>query len=123
MRLDAEEGHYQEHLQHSRDNYPHQHPLEFFSFSIMPDEIEFTRAYSLGMIRKEDLVVGKYYKGNCRNASVAKWNGSKFDYMRYKWGSYYKDSLCYPTDEDHFDVFIPYQVLYEIDLKSTEKVI
>ncbi len=111
MRLGAEEEHYQEFLQAALEDFPHQHPLEFFSFSIMPDEIEFTRAYSLGMIRKEDLVTGKYYKGNCRNTSVAKWNGSKFDYMRYKWGSYYKDSLCYPTDEDHFDVFIPYFVV------------
>ena len=110
MRLDAEEEHYQEFLQNLLDVFPHQHPLEFLSFSIMPDEIEFTRAYTLGMIRKEALVVGKYYKGNCRNASVAKWNGGKFEYIRYKWGSYYKDSLCYPTDEDHFDVFIPYAV-------------
>lgn len=111
MRLGADEEHYQEFLQDLLEDFPHQHPLEFFSFSIMADEIEFTRAYSLGMIRKEDLVVGQYYKGNCRNASVAKWNGSKFEYMRYKWGSYYKDSLFYPTDEDHFDVFIPYAVV------------
>lgn len=111
MRLDAEEKHYQEFLKKALEDFPHQHPLEFFSFSIMPDEIEFTRAYSMGMIRKEDLVAGKYYKGNCRNASVAKWNGSKFDYMRYKWGSYCKDSLCYPTDDLYFDVFIPYAVV------------
>ena len=111
MRLGAEEEHYQEFLQDVLEDFPHQPPLEFFSFSILPDEIEFTRAYSLGMIRKEDLVVGKYYKGNFRNASVAKWNGSKFEYMRYKCGSYYKDSLCYPTDEDHFDAFIPYAVV------------
>lgn len=115
MRLDAEEEHYQEFLQNLLEVFPHQHPLEFFSFSIMPDELEFTRAYSLGMIRKEDLVVGMYYKGNCRNASVAKWDGSKFDYMRYKWGSYYKDSLCYPMDEDHFDVFIPWAVVEPIE--------
>lgn len=111
MRLGLPEESHQEALRQYKDNFPDQHPLEFFSFSIMPDEIEFTRAYNLGMIRKEDLVAGKYYKGNCRNASVAKWNGSKFDYMRYKWGSYYKDSLCYPTDEDHFDVFIPWAVV------------
>lgn len=111
MRLGAPEEHYQEHLQHLRTNYPHQHPLEFFSFSIMADEIEFTRAYSLGMIRKEHLVVGQYYKGNCRNASVAKWNGSKFEYMRYKWGSYFKDEVSYPSDEDYFDVFIAWAVV------------
>ena len=115
MRLGAEEEHYQEFLQDILEDFPTQHPLEFFSFSIMADEIEFTRAYSLGMIRKEDLMVGQYYKGNCRNASVARWNGSKFEYMRYKWGSYYKDSLCYPTDEDHFDVFIPYTVVEPSD--------
>lgn len=111
MRLDAEENYYQDFLKDLLEVFPHQHPLEFFSFSILPDEIEFTRAYSLGMIRKEDLVVGKYYKGNFRNASVAKWDGSKFEYMRYKRGSCYKDSLCYPTDEDHFDIFIPYTVV------------
>jgi len=34
-------------------------------------------------IRKEDLILGAYYFGSCRNAQVARWNGVKFLYWRY----------------------------------------
>ena len=40
-------------------------------------------------ISKEDLKIGKLYKGSCRNASYAEWNGVKFLYERYKFGNSY----------------------------------
>lgn len=120
MKLGVEDEHFQRFLQDILEEFPHTHPLGFFSFSVEPAEIEFTRAYSLGMIRKEDLVVGKYYEGKCRNASVARWDGNKFEYMRCKWGSYYKDEVSYPSDEAYFDVFIPWTVADSSDAEIVD---
>lgn len=121
MKLGVEEELFQRFLQDILEDFPRKHPLGFFSFSVEPEEIEFTRAYSLGMIRKEDLVVGKYYEGKCRNASVARWNGSEFEYNRWKWKSRYKDKVSYPSDEDYFDVFIPWAVAAPSDAEVIDK--
>ena len=46
------------------------------------------------MIPKKDMEGGIYYKGICRNAYVAEWDGKKeeFVYMRYKFG-FMKDTI------------------------------
>jgi len=64
-------------------------------------------AYSKGMIPKKDLQVDKYYYGECRNSSVAMWDGKKFLYMRSKFGSSFVDDVECCEDEIGFDVFIP----------------
>lgn len=64
-----------------------------------------------GAIPKKDLIVGKTYKGNCRNASKAVWLGDKFEYIRYKWGSNFKEKINHFEDDNGYDLFVPVQLL------------
>lgn len=56
-------------------------------------------------IPKEELVIGQKYKGKCRNSSEAVWNGNEFEYIRYKFGDSYTETICCPEDDDVYDVF------------------
>ena len=60
-------------------------------------------------IPKSELVVGQEYNGHCRNASKATWDGKKFHYERYKFGSTYEDTINHYEDDDKpgIDVFVP----------------
>lgn len=73
------------------------------------------------VIPKQELVVGNYYKGRCRNATLARWNGKVFIYMRTKFWNTYITSIKAPEDESNFDVFIAVEVEpnppYEIPLE------
>jgi len=60
-----------------------------------------------GAIPKDELVVGKTYRGECRNASEATWDGERFTYQRYKFGSYYSEKINHFEDDNGFDVFVP----------------
>lgn len=84
---------------------------EQFRFRTNSTQEDYDAAYALGMIRKEDLVVGASYEGHCRNASTAVWHGDHFVYMRTKFGSTYEEDIKYPTDEQFYDVFIPWKKL------------
>lgn len=59
-------------------------------------------------IAKQDLVHGAYYKGRCRNASVARWNGEKeiFLHWRTKLGHTFLEEIHCPEDEQCYDVFV-----------------
>jgi uncharacterized protein (DUF433 family) len=52
---------------------------------------------------------GAFYKGRCRNATIARWNAQEqcFYYWREKFGRIYIQTIKYPTDEDEpwWDVF------------------
>jgi hypothetical protein len=74
-------------------------------------DLTFDRYYDAGVMRKDQLVDGGYYFGVCRNSSVAKWdvNNDCFQYMRYKWGRNFLDTIKYMTDDDHYDVFMPFE--------------
>jgi hypothetical protein len=78
-----------------------------FSNPLTREELD--RAYSLGMLKKSDLEDGKYYYGQCRNASVAQWNATKqqFTYMRTKFRSTFPEDINHPEDDDRHDLFIP----------------
>ena len=60
------------------------------------------------IIPKAELKHGSYYKGRCRNASVARWNGEeqKFYHWRTKWGDKFIETIYAPEDDSIFDVFI-----------------
>jgi hypothetical protein len=79
-------------------------------------------AYGKGMLRKDQLEDGKYYLGDCRNASVARWHAGKdaFTYMRHKFGDVFPEDISYPTDDPDFDVFTPFQV---VEPEDDEKVV
>ena len=62
-----------------------------------------------GAIPKKDLIPGRTYLGECRNASKAVWDGEKFTYTRVKFGFSYKESILDFEDDpgDGYDVFMP----------------
>lgn len=54
---------------------------------------------------KEKLVAGKRYRGHCRNASEAVWDGKQFEYIRYKFGDSFPEKINCPEDFNGYDVF------------------
>jgi hypothetical protein len=56
-------------------------------------------------IDKEELVKGFYYKGHCRNATIARWDGEAFTHWREKFGYKYLETISCPEDEERYDVF------------------
>jgi uncharacterized protein (DUF433 family) len=67
------------------------------------------------ILPKDHLLDGRYYKGRCRNATVARWNASAncFYHWREKFGNVYIERIKYPTDEAEpwWDVFNPVEEL------------
>lgn len=74
------------------------------------------------VIPKAELEVGAYYKGRCRNATVARWNGKVFIHWRFKFTQFLEE-ICCPEDETIYDVFVaerkmlPDEVEQEIPLE------
>lgn len=75
----------------------------------LPSEFDIENYYEKGVIRKEDLIDGKYYLGICRNAEVAKWDAEKnvFSYLRQKFNLKYFEEINHISDDDGYDLFIP----------------
>jgi len=69
-------------------------------------------------IKKEDLKHGHYYKGRCRNASVARWNADKqcFIHWRTKFMDTFLEEIKCPEDEAYYDVFVT-----DHELETVEK--
>lgn len=65
-----------------------------------------------GAIPKSKLIEGKTYLGSCRNTNKAIWNGSCFEYDRFKFGETYLDQVNHFEDDDGYDLFIPIQEEY-----------
>ena len=67
------------------------------------------------VIPKKDLVHGAYYRGRCRNASVARWDGEqqRFVYWRTKFHFKFLETIECPEDEVHSDVFVAKELLPE----------
>ena len=63
------------------------------------------------VIYKKDLVEGQTYEGECRNADHAIWNGTRFVYDRYKFGSTYKEEINHFEDDNGYDVFVPMKII------------
>jgi hypothetical protein len=82
---------------------------------------ELNDAYELGMLRKSELVDGKYYIGHCRNAEVALWSEKLdcFIYMRNKFGMVYAEEIEHPENDDGFDLFTPFE---EVEPDETQKI-
>ena len=60
-----------------------------------------------GAIPKKDLIVGRTYIGECRNASEAMWNGEVFIYQRLKFHLVYPEEINHFEDDDGSDLFVP----------------
>jgi uncharacterized protein (DUF433 family) len=88
-----------------------------------PEDLAAVREYAVHLIKtrthdefsgrpilpKDLLVHGHFYKGRCRNATIARWNSSeeRFYHWREKFGRIYIRTIRYPTDEEEpsLDVF------------------
>ena len=61
------------------------------------------------VLPKDKLTHGHYYKGRCRNATIARWNADEqcFYHWREKMGRIFIETIRYPTDESEpwWDVF------------------
>lgn len=59
-------------------------------------------------IPKKELVHGAYYSGRCRNATIARWNGTinKFIHWREKYGQTFLESICHSEEQTSYDVFV-----------------
>ena len=82
---------------------PYYKDTEFYLNEIVPLIIK------LGAIPKDQLKKDHWYKGTCRNASKAKWDGNKFWYKRYKWGSTYDEDIDHFESDTYSDVFVPFE--------------
>jgi len=67
----------------------------------------------LGAVPKKDLVVGRTYKGFCRNASEAVWDGERFTYQRTKFGCTFPEKINHFEDYTEYDVFTPVFLMEE----------
>lgn len=72
------------------------------------------------MIAKDKLIIGGVYKGECRNSDFAYWTGSVFIYLRSKFGNEYLEEIVYPSDDEGFDVFIPWELLDKDDPNTVD---
>lgn len=63
------------------------------------------------VLSKDKLKSGAYYRGICRNAQEARWDGYNevFIHWRTKFTSRFLEVICHPEDDDVFDVFYPYE--------------
>ena len=75
-----------------------------FSKPVRQEELE--QAYQDGMLRKEQLQDGVYYKGISRNTKIAKWS-SKDNCFFYIDEIGCIENVCHPEDDNSYDLFIP----------------
>lgn len=56
---------------------------------------------------KDQLAHGAYYRGICRNATIARWNATRqvFHHWRHKFGETFLEDIKAPEDEQVYDVF------------------
>lgn len=82
-------------------------PLWFLKEKVWPGLIK------AGAIQKKDLKTGKEYLGSCRNSERATWDGEKFIYTRWKFGSSFEEDIKHFEDDDETgtDVFTPIKEL------------
>jgi hypothetical protein len=60
-----------------------------------------------GAIAKKDLEVGSWYLGDTRNTTHARWNGTEFEYLRFKWGNSFLDTINHFEDDNDYAIFVP----------------
>jgi len=66
-----------------------------------------------GAIPMSELKPGGWYIGQCRNTTIAQWwPRSGFNYIRYKLGDKYVDTINHFEDDDGYDLFVPFKLIY-----------
>ena len=67
---------------------------------------------------KDQLKVGALYRCIARNFEVGRWNGTEFEYTRYKFG------MTFPDTEQHWDDGAPHgtvKPLHEVEQESDDE--
>ncbi len=64
-----------------------------------------------GAIQKKDLLIKGSYIGSCRNAVTATWDGTKFQYVREKFGTWFLEDINHYEDDNGYDLFIPIRLI------------
>lgn len=74
-------------------------------------------------LMEKDLVDGAWYFGDCRNSEYARWNAkeNQFYYKRYKFGSWFIESIKHPESDNGFDLFIVKMRIHPDDVPQEEK--
>ena len=107
----TKEDRYNNILEHWKTRHPFKDENDIPSIPIVSKEdyenIIIPNIIRCGGIPKNKLEVGATYIGDCRNASEAIWNGEEFEYIRYKFGTSYKETINHFEDDDGYDVFVP----------------
>lgn len=83
--------------------------------AVNPTPEQLALAYAQGLLRKEQMLHGAYYRGHCRNTEVARWHapGAVFVYWRSKFGHRFLECISHPEDEKHMDVFLATECVEE----------
>jgi hypothetical protein len=76
-------------------------------------------------LEKKDLEDQEYYLGLCRNAEVALWDAKNncFWYMKDEYSVHFKESIKYLTDENYYDVFVPFEKVPKNKVDSVDKIV
>jgi hypothetical protein len=82
------------------------------------------KSEQLNFISKDKLEHAAYYKGVCRNASIARWDAvdEVFWHWRTKLGSTFTESINHPEDDDGFDMFYPISKIEGHDIPMSMEV-
>jgi uncharacterized protein (DUF433 family) len=74
------------------------------------------------ILPRDRLVNGRYYKGRCQNATIARWNADEncFYHGREKFGRIYIETIKYPTDvvEPLWDVLMSWRNCWIVGSRS-----
>lgn len=82
----------------------------------------YNELYEKGIIRKDDLIKNCYYMGDCRNTTVALWNGFEFVYMRTKFKTEFVETIKHIEDDNGFDLFLPFKELKDDEVDDNHKI-
>jgi hypothetical protein len=74
-------------------------------------DAQLEKAYAAVMLAKAKLEDGCYYKGECRNASMARWCAElqAFVHWTFTMGGWHLDLIHHPDDEKRYDVFLAFE--------------
>jgi hypothetical protein len=74
-------------------------------------DAQLEKAYAAGMMAKAKLEDGRYYRGECRNASIARWCAElqAFVHWTFTMGGWHLDLIHHPEDEKRYDVFLAFE--------------
>ena len=105
--------------------HPKAAELNDYTWTVCPLDLEYHRAtgsYSERIALKKcgpppvlaaPFVHGAYYRGHCRNASIARYNAEtdRFVYMRHKFSTVFSEDIHHAGNDDGFDLFEPFAVV------------